>query len=73
MAYTCSICGEAGHTKRRCPKAPKSAAAGKKAAAPKEEFGSVVEQLEARKARLQREIETIDRVLPDLRTLELGQ
>lgn len=67
MAYKCSNCHESGHTVRTCPKSKLPAKAS--AAAPVES-GSVLAQLEARRARLQKELAIVERLLPELRALE---
>ena len=70
----CGKCGQQGHNARTCPQngygspAPRAAKPKKPpvAAAP----GSVLEQMEARAARLAHELTVVQRVIVDLRELE---
>lgn len=68
MANTCSICKQPGHNSKTCG----SKASGKlrtPKAEPAAESGTVLAQLEARHARLKKELELIERLMPDLRAL----
>lgn len=80
---SCSQCGKEGHNKRTCPQVvpaapnrppkqpPRAAAKSATAGAATEQFGSVVAQLEARLVKLRKEVLTIERVVSDLRELEV--
>lgn len=67
----CKKCGGTGHNSLTCKASrPAPALAKDRRQASTLEQGSVAEQLRARKARLEQEIATIDRLLPDLDALE---
>lgn len=79
MSRACSNCGGTGHNARTCqrpavaraPKAPKPEKQSKPAVQVEAtEYVSVQESLKARRDRLAREIETIDRILADISTLD---
>lgn len=81
---SCSVCGKDGHNRRTCPqgaiaapptspkKAPKTVAKSAAAAAPAEDNLSVVQRLEARLEKLRKEVATLERVIPDLKSLEVA-
>lgn len=84
MTRACSKCGKPGHNARTCGASTSTTVPAKRAVAPKPapaspepvHFGSVAEQLRARRSQLEaererlvKEIATIDRVLPDIESL----
>lgn len=76
MSRACSNCGGTGHNSRTCERpavarAPKPTKQNKPAPpAETTEYASVQEPLKARRDRLARELETIDRILGDLSKLD---